>query len=93
MCRPGFDGFESGLDRINSVLEASTIGGLVLLVVGVLLITFRVRVARWNRRAIRQQFGRLGNDPVRNSSPGNMFFVGVCSIVLGVFLVARQFMS
>ena len=71
------------------MIEASTLGGTVSVIAGVLLIVFRVRIARWNRRAQRRTFGRLADDTIRNSTPGNMVFVGVSAIAIGGFLILR----
>lgn len=67
---------------------APLIGGSIAIIAGVLLIVYRRSAARWNRRALRRQFGRLANSAVANSTPANMLVVGVGAVALGAWLIA-----
>ncbi|HEX6953906.1 MAG TPA: hypothetical protein VF156_03415 [Agromyces sp.] len=66
------------------------IGGGVLIVAGVLLVVFRQSAARWNRRALRRQFGRLADDAVSNATPSRMALVGLVAVFIGIWLVIAQ---
>ena len=63
------------------------IGGGVLVAAGVLLVAFRERAARWNRRELRRSFGRLAAQVVRNSTPSRMVLTGLIWISIGIWLV------
>jgi hypothetical protein len=66
------------------------IGGGVLIVAGVLLVVFRQRTARCNRRALRRQFGRLADDAASNATPSRTALVGLVAISIGIWLVIVQ---
>ncbi|ANJ25882.1 hypothetical protein [Agromyces aureus] len=63
------------------------ITGLILVVIGVLIIIFRVRVARAQARLIRAMGGRGAEQEAKYTTPGMMLIVGAGALWVGISCV------
>lgn len=68
---------------------AMIVSGVVLGISGVLVVIFRARVARWNRRNLEARFGVHDGGAGKHSTPWMMGVVGCLFVVGAILLIAR----
>jgi hypothetical protein len=67
--------------------------GTILFILGVLMIIFRARLARFNADLLRSFWGSEGAETARRSTSTQVALAGIFLVLLSTFLIVRAFLS
>jgi hypothetical protein len=75
-----------------SILWPAFVVGCVVIVTGVLLVTYRVRIRNFNAGLQKEVLGKAGEAAGAKTSNGTIGAVGVFAIIFGVILILIAFL-